>query len=65
MKGIAKKKKDKSLLKNSFFFYLLGIDLSNYALEDLLSFDDIFLDYFNNFLKNPVREIKINYLILS
>jgi hypothetical protein len=32
----------------------LGVDLSNYALEDLLAFDDIFLDYFNNFLKNPV-----------
>ncbi len=33
---------------------ILGVDLSNYALEDLLAFDDIFLDYFNNFLKLPV-----------
>lgn len=32
----------------------LVVDLSNYALEDLLAFDDIFLDFFNNFLKNPV-----------
>ena len=30
--------------------------MSNYALEDLLAFDDIFLDFFNNFLKNPVTE---------
>ena len=36
---------------------MLGVDLSNYALEDLLAFDDIFLDYFNNFLKNPVRNL--------
>jgi hypothetical protein len=38
---------------------MLGVDLSNYALEDLLAFDDIFLDYFNNFLKNPVRNLKL------
>lgn len=40
----------------------LVVDLSNYALEDLLSFDDIFLDYFNNFLKNPVNIIQMNWM---
>jgi hypothetical protein len=39
----------------------LVVDLTNYALEDLLAFDDIFLDYFNNFLKNPVNKA---YLLL-
>lgn len=39
----------------------LGVDLSNYALEDLLAFDDIFLDYFNNFLKNPAFPQQIQY----
>ncbi len=41
--------------------YNKGIDLSNYALEDLLAFDDIFLDYFNNFLKNPAFPQPIQY----
>jgi hypothetical protein len=35
--------------------------LSNYALEDLLAFDDIFLDYFNNFLKNQAFPQQIQY----
>ena len=34
-----------------------GDYLTNSGLEDLLAFDDIFLDYFNNFLKNPVKTI--------
>ena len=42
-----------------FCFLVIGVDLSNYALEDLLSFDDIFLDYFNNFLKNSVSSSNI------
>ncbi len=48
------------ILMSSFNFYcfiVIGVDLSNYALEDLLSFDDIFLDYFNNFLKNSVSNL--------
>ncbi|CAF0839419.1 unnamed protein product [Brachionus calyciflorus] len=38
-----------------------GVDLSNYALEDLLAFDDIFLDYFNSFLKNQAFPQQIQY----
>lgn len=45
------------LLFNSVnYCFFVGDYLTNSGLEDLLAFDDIFLDYFNNFLKNPVNK---------
>ena len=34
---------------------LSGIDITEENLEDLLAYDDLFLDYFNAFLSLPVR----------
>ncbi|XP_035678626.1 uncharacterized protein LOC118417227 [Branchiostoma floridae] len=43
--------------RNSSF----GIDVSEYNLEDLLSYDDLFLDYFNAFLQLPAFPLPLRY----
>ena len=44
----------------------LGLDVSEENLEDLLTYDDLFLDFFNAFLSLPVREklVAIQYVAL-
>ncbi|KAI8515025.1 hypothetical protein Bbelb_076160 [Branchiostoma belcheri] len=38
-----------------------SIDVSEYNLEDLLSYDDLFLDYFNAFLQLPAFPLPLRY----
>ena len=38
----------------SFLCLILAVDITEENLEDLLAYDDLFLDYFNAFLSLPV-----------
>ena len=39
---------------SSFLLFLSVVDITGENLEDLLTYDDLFLDYFNKFLALPV-----------
>lgn len=46
-------------------FSVLAVDLTEDTLEDLLAYDDLFLDYFNAFLQLPVSKIENTYQVRS
>lgn len=41
-------------IDNSYHYIIAAVDLNEDTLEDLLTYDDLFLDYFNAFLQLPV-----------
>jgi len=46
--------------------FVLAVDLNEDTLEDLLTYDDQFLDYFNAFLQLPVsRDSRRNWISLE
>jgi hypothetical protein len=42
-----------------FFLYFSALEITGENLEDLLAYDDLFLDYFNAFLSLPVSNLII------
>ena len=44
---------------------LAGIDITDDNLEDLLTYDDLFLDYYNAFLALPVSHAAIFFANVS
>ena len=42
--------------------FLVAIEITEENLEDLLAYDDLFLDYFNAFLALPVSDSEYFYI---
>ena len=42
---------------NKLMYLIIGLEISDENLEDLLAYDDLFLQYFNAFLSLPVSSV--------